>query len=111
MLHCIGLSAFARLPTFEPMVEHARHAHALVCVQHVVVRFVFVVAFFQCVQVPVFFDVPKDGIHHHADFIIRDVRNHGGVRDGVVIAVQHVIYVILNIGLQNKRAPQRSLYV
>lgn len=101
------LDAFARLPTFEPIVEHARHAHALVHVNHVVFSlndFFFVVAFFQRVQVAVFLDVAKDGIHHHAGFVIRYMSNHCSLCDWVVLVVQHVIYVVLHVGLQHERA-------
>ena len=79
------------------MIKNARHAHAFVRVQHVVIGFVFIVAFFQRVQVPVFLDVPKDGIHHHAGFVIWDVRNQCVVRDNIIRVVQHVIHVILGI--------------
>ena len=86
------------------MIENARHEHALVRIQHIVVAFVFIVAFFKCIQIPVFLDVPKNGIHHHADFVIRDVRNHCFVRDGGILAVQHIIYVVLNVWLYEKHA-------
>lgn len=88
------------------MIEHARHAHALVDVYHMVpgfTGFVFIVAFFQRIQIPVFLDVPKYGIHHHAGLVIRYVRNHCFVRDWVILGVQHVIYVVLNIRLYAKR--------
>jgi hypothetical protein len=99
-----SLSASARLPSFEPIIERARHAHALVRVQHIVIGFVFIVAFFQRVQVPIFLDVPKYGVHHHAGFVIRDVRNHCFVRDKIIIAVQHVIDVVLNVRLYDECA-------
>ena len=88
------------------MIECARHARALVQIHKsgcglvlVVNKFVFIIALFQCIQIPVFFDVPKYGIHHNAGFVIRDVRNHCFIRDGLVLVVQNVIYVVLSIRL------------
>jgi len=99
-----SLSASAGLPTLEPMIENALHEHALVRIQHVVAAFVFIVAFFQRIQIPIFLNVPKNRIHHHADFVIRDVRNHCFVRDRGLLVVQHIIDVILNVWLYEKHA-------
>jgi hypothetical protein len=59
------LSARTRLPSLEPMIECARHAHALVQIHKLIFvlvlvnKFVFIIALFQRIQIPVFFDVPK----------------------------------------------------
>ena len=85
------------------MVEHARHAHALAQIHEPIFvlisvdKFFFVVALFQCVQIPVLFDVPKDGIHHDTGFVIRDVCNHCGIGYRVICIVQNIINVILSI--------------
>lgn len=80
------------------MIECARHAHTFGQInQFAFIVLFFVVALFQRIQIPVFFDVPKDCIHHDAGLVIWDVRNHGFVRDRIVLVVQHIIYVILNI--------------
>jgi hypothetical protein len=59
------LSAGTRLPSPKPMIERARHANALVQIHKLVFvlvlvnKFVFIIALFQCIQISVFFDVPK----------------------------------------------------
>jgi hypothetical protein len=59
------LSARARLPSLKPMIECARHKHGLVQIHKMVFvlglvnKFVFIITLFQCIQISVFFDVPK----------------------------------------------------
>ena len=100
------------VPSFEPSIERAFHFHALVQIHQFaafvqVFDFVFVIAFLQCIQVPIFFDVSKDGVHHDAGFVIGDVCNHGVLRDGFIRCVQHIIYVVLNVGFDMECAKLR----
>ena len=111
--HCLSkmnewlnsLSACARLPSPKPMIECARHAHALVQIHKLIFvlvlvnKFVFIIALFQCIQVSVFFDVPEYWIHHDTGFIIRDVCNHCFIRYGIILVVQNIIFVFLGIRL------------
>ena len=112
--HGIGSNANGNgVPSLEPSIERAFHFHALVQIHQAatafvqVFDFVFVIAFLQCIQVPIFFDVSEDGVHHDAGFVIGDVRNHGVLRDEFIRYVQHIIVVVLNVGFNVECAKMR----
>ena len=92
------------LPAFETGAECARHSHPFVQIHQWNERLIFIVALFQRIQISVFFDVAKQRIHHHAGFVIWNVRDHCGRRDWLIRAAQHVIDVVLSIRANDKRA-------